>query len=360
MSAPAPAQTSIPAPLFGQADPPGASGASLPNAPADARADAPDDENSRRESINMSPQKAHPFRAATEDTERDKKAMLLPLLPRTKAASEGLGLNLQMAQEASQPETHSPSRPPGSSQNTAVPSLDPPGTKAETEAGGKERPPLAPFFTLISSALHGEQSTHHPSRVHYVFSDDEDSEVLTAALLRSSGIAPDEGGAAGEEEEEGARTRGPQQTPTHAHPATGENGKARGKDGEREERIVIVDINETGDGVTRVRSLAPSWAVVSAEIGKAPTWDGAEGEDEGGREGGLMLRIEGVDEQSVAAGISGSVGGKGKGKEAEAATGVSEDEMQALLESFDRKMGVLRRVVRLGSRESLGGEAEKR
>ncbi|CAL3970209.1 unnamed protein product [Diplocarpon coronariae] len=349
-------QTSIPAPLSGK-DPPASSRAFLPNANANANADtqpqALDDENSRPVPTNTSLKHAHTSNVATEKIEADQKVMPPPLLPRTKTASEGLGVTLQGAQEASQSESQSKFKWQAQSQHVAVPGPDQPETKAETEAG-RERPPLTPFFTLISSSLHGEQSTHHPSQVHYLFSDDEDSEVLTAALLRLSGVPPD-GGEAGEE---GAEIRGLKHT--HAHPATSEKGKGRSKDGEREERVVIVDINETGDGVTGVSSLTPSWAVLSAEIGKAPTWDGAEGGDNGGGDGGLMLKIEGIDGESAAAGIgSGSIGGKGKGREAETPAGVSEDEMHALLESFDRKMDVLRRVVRLGSRESLGGEAEK-
>ena len=92
-----------------------------------------------------------------------------------------------------------------------------------------------------------------------------------------------------------------------------------------------------------------------------------------------MLRIEGVGldfgDGGVGTGIAsgGESAGKGKGRESDAGSGgvgrdsgsgresgIGEEEMQALLEGFDRKMGVLRRVVRLGGRESLeSGQGEK-
>ena len=155
-------------------------------------------------------------------------------------------------------------------------------------------------------------------------------------------------------------------------------GKGRQKEGttEREERVIIVDVNEAGDGVTGVSSLSPSWQVLSAEIGKAPTWDKDGAESEGGRgelAGGLMLKIEGVgldcgEPVSSGAGLGlgvASGGSKGKGKEKErdrdaggdvatgSASGMGEEEMQTLMEGFDRKMGMLRRIVQRGSRESL-------
>lgn len=165
--------------------------------------------------------------------------------------------------------------------------------------------------------------------------------------------------------------------------------KGRQKDKGREERVVIVDINESGDGVTGVSSLSPSWQVLSAEIGKAPTWDKDGAESEGGRgelAGGLMLRIEGVGldcgEPASSGGGAGAVGlglagggSKGKGKEKEkerdggggggdaqsgSTSAVGEEEMQILMEGFDRKMGILRRIVQRGSRESLvEGERDK-
>ena len=54
--------------------------------------------------------------------------------------------------------------------------------------------------------------------------------------------------------------------------------------------------------------MSPEWAITNAEIGAAPTW-GEEREGDG--EGGLMLRIEGVEARRG----GGMLGGEGRGKE---------------------------------------------
>jgi hypothetical protein len=112
----------------------------------------------------------------------------------------------------------------------------------------------------------------------------------------------------------------------------------KGKEVEkREERVVIVDVNATGDGIVSSSSLSASWQVVNAEIAAAPTFEGTEGN--GGPR--LMLKIEGVGIEEEDLGLS----AKGKGV-AESAMG--EEEMQTLLEGFDRKMGLLRQIVKVG------------
>jgi len=178
---------------------------------------------------------------------------------------------------------------------------------------------------------------------------------------------------------DGTRTRSEKSRARDRQKMRERAGKRRLKEGntEREERVIIVDVNEAGDGVTGISSLSPSWQVLSAEIGKAPTWDKDGAESEGGRgelAGGLMLRIEGVGLDcgepasnsggGVGLGVAGG-GSKGKGKEKErerdgggdgttgSASGMGEEEMQILMEGFDRKMGMLRRIVQRGSRESL-------
>lgn len=261
----------------------------------------------------------------------------------------------------------------------------------------RDRPPFTPFFTLVNDLSSGEQSTYHPSQVHYLFSDDDVSEVLTGALLRcmdqdaDQDLVDDEVGEQDDGEDEtsssssatfrrdGTRTRSEKSRARDRQKMRERAGKRRLKEGntEREERVIIVDVNEAGDGVTGISSLSPSWQVLSAEIGKAPTWDKDGAESEGGRgelAGGLMLRIEGVGLDcgepasnsggGVGLGVAGG-GSKGKGKEKErerdgggdgttgSASGMGEEEMQILMEGFDRKMGMLRRIVQRGSRESL-------
>jgi hypothetical protein len=131
--------------------------------------------------------------------------------------------------------------------------------------------------------------------------------------------------------------------------------KGKQKEGKREERVLIVDINESGDSVQKVSSLSPNWQVLSASIDNAPTWDGAAStnseEEDGSR--GLMLRIEGMGipssmgEGSEGLGIT-AVGDKGKEKEGD---GIGEEGMDKLMEVFDQKMGLLRKIVGTGNPE---------
>lgn len=133
----------------------------------------------------------------------------------------------------------------------------------------------------------------------------------------------------------------------------GESKREKGGKGKaplkREERVIIVDINESGDGIVCTNSLSSGWQIVSADVANAPTFnnDSAAG-DTGAEEGerGLMLRIEGV-------GICGEkgdeMGDSGEKRKVGGESGVmGEEEMQALLDGFDRKMGVLRKIVASG------------
>ncbi|CZT04489.1 uncharacterized protein RAG0_10922 [Rhynchosporium agropyri] len=282
-----------------------------------------------------------------------------------------------------------------------------------------ERPPFEPFFMLIDDLSNGKQSTHHPSRVHYIFADDDVSEVFTGCVGRAVEWQMQSGGREegdvieqtegeededskedGEEEEEGTKgietgTNSSSDAPRPSHPALNTNPRSRnfqkrntsqrtgtedrepkskikGREKEkvnplksgpptREERVLIIDINSTGDAVTKISSLSPQWQVVSAEISKAPMWDkegGEDGESPAGLGAGMMLRVEGVgldlDGHGELEGRGEDGGGKGKGKEREGESVMGEEEMQLLMEGFDRKMGILRRVVQRGSREDLG------
>lgn len=110
-------------------------------------------------------------------------------------------------------------------------------------------------------------------------------------------------------------------------------------------------MNDAGDGIASVASLSAEWQVLSASVANAPMWDGAEAEAGVGEEGrGLMLRIEGV---GVA---DGEDGGAGSGSGGKAALG--EEELQGLLEGFDRQMAVLRTVVAAGEGWTRGEEKE--
>lgn len=145
---------------------------------------------------------------------------------------------------------------------------------------------LPQLFTLVHNST--SKTTHHP-HVHYIFADD-DPEILTRALAASD--------------------------PT----ASGGTDAARS---------VLLDVAQGDEGwqVSHASSLSADWAVVDA--GLQPMED-AEGQEGGA--GGLMLRIEGVD------GESGDV---------EASEGARDgrEEYGALVGEFERRMGVLRRVV---------------
>ncbi|CZR55793.1 uncharacterized protein PAC_05681 [Phialocephala subalpina] len=226
----------------------------------------------------------------------------------------------------------------------------------------KPRPEFKEFFTLVNDVKEkeGETGTFHPSRIHYVFSDDDASEVLSAALLRTleQQNNPQSQHQQLEDSKEAIRAESTATSSsssatfkTHAHKHSKKNSgdklkkeKEKENKREREERIIIVDVNENGDGVRSVSSLSKDWQVLGASIDNAPTWDGADDSDPSSRNpsGGLMLRIEGasIDPSSFPDEKS-----KGMGESGRASGTIGEEEMQNLLEGFDRKMAVLRRVV---------------
>jgi hypothetical protein len=123
-------------------------------------------------------------------------------------------------------------------------------------------------------------------------------------------------------------------------------------------------MNTTGDAIQQIHSLSANWQVLSASLEKAPTWAGGdedvvggEGDTEGGGGGGLMLRIEGV-------GMDGKSGDDGLGigimRGSASAAVLSDEEMQSLLEGFDRKMGMLRKIVGAGEQfMARAGEKEE-
>lgn len=124
-------------------------------------------------------------------------------------------------------------------------------------------------------------------------------------------------------------------------------------------------MNTTGDAIQQIHSLSANWQVLSASLEKAPTWAGGDEEvmgeggdrEGGGGGGGLMLRIEGV-------GMDGKSGDDGLGigimRGSASAAVLSEEEMQSLLEGFDRKMGMLRKIVGAGEQfMARAGEKEE-
>lgn len=92
---------------------------------------------------------------------------------------------------------------------------------------------------------------------------------------------------------------------------------------------MIIDLDASGTEVVAARSMSSEWAVTGAEVAKAPTW-GEESAGKGDGEGGMMLRIEGVEAAREVH--------EGKGKEEEV-------DMEELVERYTRGLEGLRRVV---------------
>jgi len=110
---------------------------------------------------------------------------------------------------------------------------------------------FSPFFTLIEDTT---RASHHHPAVHYIFSDDEEDPVTTyvASLAESQQLTD---------------------------PPS--------------ERVLVVDVSETGDKIKSVQSLSKDWQVVGVNITTAPTWM-ADDEASVRGEAGLMLTIEGM------------------------------------------------------------------
>lgn len=122
-----------------------------------------------------------------------------------------------------------------------------------------------------------------------------------------------------------------------------------------------MDVNAKGDGIARVSSLSSSWQVLRAEIVNAPTFErwptDAAGEE---REQGLMLKIEGVGRDAIVASAGGPSSkepskiqglgiSKGAAPQSETQAELWDDEWPGLLDSFDKNMGMLRKIMEAGA-----------
>ncbi|QSZ36429.1 hypothetical protein DSL72_006306 [Monilinia vaccinii-corymbosi] len=213
---------------------------------------------------------------------------------------------------------------------------------------------FAPFFTLItdSTVPTGDEdgnsqtpTTYHPSRIHYIFSDDEGSEELKDACLR---CIPDVSNTSNSNSFTN-RSSEELRSSNSSSRAGLSTRKGSGKGKPREERVIIIDMNETGDRVVKAQSLSDKWQIMGCEIGKAPIWESSGGEGEGNKEkgGGMMLRIDGVGipivKEDTALSRSRE---KGKGKEMDDGIGDSKElDLGKILAGFDKRMGVLRKVI---------------
>ncbi|KAA8575897.1 hypothetical protein EYC84_006062 [Monilinia fructicola] len=212
---------------------------------------------------------------------------------------------------------------------------------------------FAPFFTLITDSTvltDGKDenpqtpTTYHPSRIHYIFSDDEDSEELKAACLR---CIPDASNTSTSNSFINKSSEELRASNSSSRPGLSTR-KGTGKGKQREERVIIIDMNETGDRVVKAQSLSDKWQIMGCEIGKAPIWEsaGAEGEDNKEKGGGMMLKIDGVgipiskEDTSLSRSRE-----KGKRKETDDGEDIKELDISKLLAGFDKKMDILRKVI---------------
>jgi hypothetical protein len=153
-----------------------------------------------------------------------------------------------------------------------------PGVSTLNESASKLSPapsalapaaPFQPFFTLVHDADTDE--THHPRRVHYIFSDDEASAALSTAC--ADALASSRGGDG-----------------SNASSGDGTSGSGADHDSAR---VLLVDVDAAGTRVLRAHALTPAWQVVDAVLAAAPTWEAGGGAARDERQG-MMLRIEGV------------------------------------------------------------------
>ncbi|KAL7896976.1 hypothetical protein HDV63DRAFT_82894 [Trichoderma sp. SZMC 28014] len=170
-------------------------------------------------------------------------------------------------------------------------------------------PPFEPIFTLLTNTT--TNTTVHP-RVHYLFSDDDASAVLTA----------------------------PQTDPSH--------------------RALIVDLappaNPTGKWtVSWASSLTPDFAVTASQLSlqqHSGNNDGEDGENNEGASSSVMLRVEGVEREAVPADTKPtSANLRGSSSSGGSTAGIiGREDVDQLTEEFRRRMGVLRKVVDEGER----------
>ncbi|KAG8163764.1 hypothetical protein KVR01_007061 [Diaporthe batatas] len=214
------------------------------------------------------------------------------------------------------------------------------------------QPPFQPLFTLVTDST--THATHHP-QVHYVFSDD-DPEILTEALARYSHHDPPGESA-------------PTASPPAAHP---------------NERAIVLDLvpkpahgphgphgphnalSSLGYDVAWVSSLSPDWAVVTART-SAMTEESSNNvitlDDEAGAGQRLVLRIQGVSDSAVSSVSTASQGPSARPRRPSledrdlrmsasspsvAAPDRTREDYGAIVDEFDKRMNILRKVVEAG------------
>ncbi|KAL2169133.1 hypothetical protein VTG60DRAFT_6460 [Thermothelomyces hinnuleus] len=254
----------------------------------------------------------------------------IPPSPRPSIASRASRSSLRREVERQEGPAHN--RPtsatysrPHTPHTAAAPVEEPARIPSPSPPPQPTQPPFSPVFALLSSTSHStnRQTVHHPT-VHYIFADD-DPEILTAAL------AHHHQGAYNDNSEEGTSLTS--------------------------DRGVLLDMEPTADGsgyeVTWASSLTPDWAVTSATISRS---EGGLGEAAPGFGSKLVLNIEGV---SLEPSLGPAPLGKASTPEVEmqssgastgkARTATAAEEYADLLQDFDKRMSILRKVVEAGA-----------
>lgn len=211
-------------------------------------------------------------------------------------------------QAGQQPPTSRPSSSRHASTSITSEPQQPPPLPDESTIRARQ---FSPLFTLVTDTTGPRPPrTHHP-RVHYIFADDEDDEAFAAALASQGLSTPDTSSAAS----------------VRSHP--GQSPR---------DRAIVLDLvprqGEAGYDVKYVSSLGSDWAVTTATVGRME----GEGPVEG--EGPLMLRIEGVGIEPGGAAARAQTEAEGR-REHEDEAG----EYAPLIDEFETRMGVLRKVV---------------
>lgn len=208
------------------------------------------------------------------------------------------------------------------------------------------QPPFQPLFTLVTDST--THVTHHP-QVHYIFSDD-DPEILTKALAQYGQHASPDAHAA-------------RASPPAAYP---------------NERAIVLDLvpkpahnahpalSGPGYDVAWVSSLSPNWAVVAAKTSEM-TEDSSNNtitlDDETGAGQRQVLRIEGVGDNAVPSVSTASQGSSARARRPSledrdlrmsasspsvAAQDRAREDYGAIVDEFDKRMNILRKVVDAG------------
>lgn len=215
-----------------------------------------------------------------------------------------------------------------------------------------------PYFTLIANveeedieapggkAANVDDTVHHPVHVHYLFEDDEDAEERLADACLRIAEQRERREQPADDAELGSRKDVTRRVSREKMGAEVVQSIHEDGNEDEKERVVVIDVNETGEQVVKAVSLSADWQVMSAKISSAPIWDQESspnaGSDEDKDPKPMMLRIEGIAAlRTSVVNLENAQRSKNANKNVQ----LDEEEMQKLLDGFDRKMRVLRRIV---------------